>query len=70
MKRDPVALFSAFLFATVSFAHLLRILFDVPVMVADTRIPMWISGVGVVVPGILAWLLLRGTRQRTTKGAP
>jgi hypothetical protein len=59
MSRNLAVNFAAILFAVVSIAHLLRIVFDVPVTVADESIPMWVSVIGVVVPGMLAWLLFR-----------
>jgi protein-S-isoprenylcysteine O-methyltransferase Ste14 len=62
MSRNPAVNFAAILFAVVSIAHLLRIVFDVPVTVADESIPMWVSVIGVVVPGMLAWLLFRNHR--------
>jgi protein-S-isoprenylcysteine O-methyltransferase Ste14 len=62
MNRNPVVLIVAILLAVVSLAHLLRIAFAIPVTVADAVIPMWVSGIGVVVPGVLAWLLYRGSR--------
>ncbi|HEY7740782.1 MAG TPA: hypothetical protein VIB01_09230 [Steroidobacteraceae bacterium] len=62
MSRNLAVNFAAILFAVVSIAHLLRIVFDVPVTVADESIPMWVSVIGVVVPGMLAWLLFRNHR--------
>jgi uncharacterized membrane protein len=62
MSRNIAVNFAAILFAVVSIAHLLRIVFDVPVTVADESIPMWVSVIGVVVPGMLAWLLFRNPR--------
>jgi hypothetical protein len=41
----PVTVAAIFLLASVSLAHLLRILFGVRVTVADSVIPMWVSGV-------------------------
>lgn len=62
MSRNIVVNSAAILFATVSIAHLLRIVLGVPVTVADESIPMWVSVIGVVVPGVLAWLLFRNPR--------
>ncbi len=62
MNRNFVTLLAALLFAVVSFAHLLRIAFDVPVTVGDVAIPMWVSGVAFLVPGVLAWLLFKNSR--------
>lgn len=62
MNRNPVVLIVAIFLTGVSLAHLLRIAFGIPVTVADIAIPMWVSGLGVVVPGLLAWLLFRTPR--------
>jgi protein-S-isoprenylcysteine O-methyltransferase Ste14 len=62
MNRNPVVLIVTILLAVVSFAHLLRIALAIPVTVGEIVVPMWISGIGVVVPGVLAWLLHRGSR--------
>ena len=58
----PVTMAATILIAVVSLAHLLRILFGVPVTVADVYIPMWLSGVGFVVAGFLAIMLWRGSK--------
>ncbi|MGQ0429023.1 MAG: hypothetical protein ACT4UQ_03735 [Gammaproteobacteria bacterium] len=62
MDKNFVASFAAILFGTVAIAHLLRISFGVPVTVGALAIPMWVSVIGVVIPGILAWLLFRSSR--------
>ena len=62
MTRNPVVPVVTMLLAAVSLAHLLRIVFEIPVTVADVAVPMWVSGLGVVVPGLLAWLLFKGSR--------
>ena len=58
----PVTMGATILLAIVSLAHLMRILFGVRVTVADSVIPMWVSGVAFVVAGGLAILLWRGAR--------
>ena len=55
---------AAVLLAVVSLAHLLRVIFGVPVTVADRIIPMWVSGVAFVVAGGLAIMLWRGARRQ------
>jgi hypothetical protein len=52
------------LLAVVSLAHLLRVMFGVRVTVADTVIPMWVSGVAFVAAGGVALMLWRGARRR------
>jgi uncharacterized membrane protein len=51
------------LLTVVSLAHLLRLIFGVPVTVADRLIPMWVSGVAVVVAGAMAWMVWRAGRK-------
>jgi hypothetical protein len=58
----PVTMASIFLLAVVSLAHLMRILLGVRVTVADSVIPMWVSGVAFVVAGGLAIMLWRSAR--------
>lgn len=48
-----------FVFVAVSAAHLLRLVFGVTVMIGEWNTPQWVSIAGVVVPGIIAWLLWR-----------
>ena len=62
MNQNSVSLLAAIVFASVALAHFLRVVFDVPVTVGNTAIPMWVSGVGIVVPGVLAWLLFKNSR--------
>lgn len=50
------------LFAVVAFAHLLRLLFSIPVTAGEWDVPQWISLFGVVVPALVAWLLWRESR--------
>lgn len=63
MNRNTVTLLVVVLLALVSLAHLLRIVFGIPVTVADAAIPMWVSGVAAVVSGGLAWLLFKCARN-------
>ncbi len=54
---------AAWLLAAVSVAHLLRLVFGVRVTVADSVVPMWLSGVAAVVAGSVAFMLWRGARR-------
>lgn len=58
----PVTNLATFLLAVVSLAHLMRLIFGVRVTVADSVVPMWVSGVAFVVAGGLAIMLRRGAR--------
>jgi hypothetical protein len=45
------------LFLIIAFAHLLRLIFMVPITAGEWRVPQWISLLGVVLPLVVAWLL-------------
>jgi len=59
----PATLAATVLLATVSLAHLLRILFGVRVTVLDEVIPMWVSWVAFLVAGGVALMLWRSARR-------
>jgi hypothetical protein len=53
----PAASIAALFLALVAVMHLLRIIFQVPVSVGNTEIPMWASVLGIIGPGALAiWI--------------
>ncbi|MBT5872333.1 MAG: hypothetical protein HOH43_02850 [Candidatus Latescibacteria bacterium] len=56
--------FASILLTLVSIAHLLRILLDWRITVEHTSIPMWVSKLGVVLPGGLALLLRLESKER------
>ena len=63
MARKGYLLISGGLFAIVAMAHLCRLVFDWRITVDDAVIPMWVSWVGLVIPGTLAlWAFLLGRR--------
>ena len=45
---------SGILFTLVAVAHLLRIVYGWPVLIGDYGAPMWMSWVGLIIPGGLA----------------
>ncbi len=59
----PGTLVATVLLASVSLAHLLRLVFGVQVTVADRVIPIWVSGVAFRVAGAAAVMLWRGARR-------
>ena len=63
LHMKPVTVGATVLLVAVSLAHLLRIVFGVQVTVADSVIPMWVSGVAFVVAGGLAIMLWRSARR-------
>ncbi len=62
MNMKPGTLLATILLVTVSLAHLLRVVFGIQVTVAGAIVPMWPSGVAVVVAGVAAWLLFKSSR--------
>ena len=53
----PAVLFAVVFLSLVALLHLLRLLFQVPVTVGSTEIPLWASVLGIIGPGALAaWL--------------
>ena len=55
----PASLMAALVFSLVAVAHLLRLISQVEVLVGGVTIPMWVSVVGLIVPGALALALWR-----------
>lgn len=63
MKHKKYCMVSGTLFALVALAHLLRVLYSMPVQVDDYAIPMWVSWVATAVPGALAFWAFRIAQQ-------
>jgi hypothetical protein len=53
MKR-PVSVLAAAIFAVVAVVHLLRLVYGWEVTLNGAMVPIWVSAVGVVIPGALA----------------
>jgi len=60
----PANLMASVLLSAVSLAHLLRLVFGVPVTVADWLVPMWVSAIAAVVAGSMALMLWRSGRRQ------
>lgn len=56
------ALLAIIVFTIVAVAHLLRLVDGTQIVVGSTTIPMWVSFVGVLVPGLIVVLLWKETR--------
>ena len=56
----PFTIVAGVLLIVVAIAHALRIFYQMPVTVDATDIPMWVSYVGVIVPSVLGFMVLRG----------
>ena len=60
----PVTTIVVFLLSAISFAHLLRLFFQVDIVANGVNIPVWLSILGCIVPGVLAFMLWRENRKR------
>jgi len=49
-------------FSIVAIAHLARLLLDISVTIGEWSAPQWISVLGVVGPGFIAWMLWRESK--------
>lgn len=57
------SLLAFIVFVLVAFAHLLRLVYGTEVLVDGTLIPTWVSVVGMIVPGVIAFLLWRESKK-------
>ena len=62
MSNQQYFLISGVLFALVSIAHLMRIVFGMSVQVDATAVPMAVSWVGFALPAVLAYWAFRLNR--------
>jgi protein-S-isoprenylcysteine O-methyltransferase Ste14 len=56
------SLLAIIVFVLVAIAHLLRLVSGTDVVIGGNDIPQWISVVGVIVPGLIAWLLWKESK--------
>jgi hypothetical protein len=59
----PATAVAAVLLLLIAVAHVLRLIYGWQVTVADRLVPMWVSGVGLVIAATLAVLLWREARR-------
>ena len=59
MSIKNYTLISGALFAIVALAHVLRLLQGWEIVVAGWTVPMWVSVIGLIVTGLLAFFGLR-----------
>jgi hypothetical protein len=55
-------LLAIIVFTIIVIGHLLRLVDGTSVVIGSTSIPMWVSYLGVVVPGLIAFLLWKESR--------
>lgn len=44
-------------FTIVAVAHLMRLAFGISMTISDWVVPQWISLAGVIIPGLIVWML-------------
>jgi hypothetical protein len=63
MGNKPVTVIAAIIFLIVALAHAFRLVRHFALHIGSHEIPMWVSWVGLIVPLLLAWGLLREARR-------
>ena len=58
----PFTLIAALIFALMALLHVYRLFTHFQVILGSHTIPMWVSYLGVIVPGVLAIMLYRESR--------
>ncbi len=65
MTQRTYTLIGGIIFSLVSLLHALRLLRSWQVMIADLMVPVWVSWLGLVIAGYLAYEGFRLTRTGT-----
>lgn len=63
MKEKKFILVVSIFFTLLAVAHLLRMVYGWQVTVASQEIPLWVSGIGIVIPGIFALVGFNFTKK-------
>ena len=66
MGTKEYCLVSGVLFTLVAFAHLLRIVYGISIVVDDVAVPMLASWIGLFIPAVLAVWAFRISRRSST----
>jgi hypothetical protein len=69
MSRRAYLLVSAAIFFLVALLHLARIVFGWSAVIGGWSVPMWLSWVGIIVAGALAYFGFSLARQSARKGS-
>jgi hypothetical protein len=59
----PFTTIAAFLFSVVALVHLSRLIWGWELTINDVVIGSWVSFVGLIVGGVLAWMLVLEARK-------
>ena len=63
MNRKPFSILAVFVFVIVAVLHVVRLVFGWEVVINGAKIPMWVSPLGMVIAGVLAFGVLRECQQ-------
>jgi hypothetical protein len=55
MSERAFLVTAGIVFLLIAFGHLARIVFGVPFIVQDIAVPLWLSGIAVVIAGFLSY---------------
>jgi Mn2+/Fe2+ NRAMP family transporter len=69
MSRRTYLLVAASIFSVVCVLHLARIVFGWSVVIGDWSVPMWLSWIGLIVAGALAYFGFSLAAQSSRKGS-
>jgi hypothetical protein len=69
MSRRAYLLATAIIFSLVALLHLARIVLGWSAVIGDWSVPMWLSWVGMIVTGALAYFGFTLARQSSRKGS-
>ena len=69
MSRRAYLLTTAVIFSLIALLHLVRIVFGWSAVIGDWSVPMWLSWVGIIVAGALAYFGFSLARQSARKGS-
>ena len=61
-RNRPFTMIAAVLFALIAIAHIYRIATHFQIILGSHPVPLWMSWIGVLVPGVLAVMLYRESR--------
>jgi hypothetical protein len=62
LMTRPFTLIAALIFACMALVHVYRLMTNFQVILGSHTIPMWVSYLGIIVPGLLAIMLYRESR--------
>lgn len=58
------SVFGVIIFALIAVAHLLRVIFQVEVLIEGESVPMWVSIAGIIIAGALAIGIWREVKEQ------